>query len=81
MEPFRCIIDKTLLKAYNLWQINDKDFKFQNWQYVLEWQNGKKYNSIFLKAILEYKKEMFYFTKEYYKYFMKWREYFPEFYI
>lgn len=81
MEPFRCIIDKSLLKAYNLWQINQKDFKFQNWQYVLEWQNGKKYNSIFLKAILEYKKEMFYFTKEYYKYFMKWREHFPEFYI
>jgi CRISPR/Cas system-associated endonuclease Cas1 len=81
MEPFRCVIDKALLKAYNLWQIDQKDFSFSNGQYVLEWKNAKKYHSIFFKAILEYKKEMFYFTKEYYKYFMKGREHFPEFYI
>ena len=79
MEPFRCIIDKALLKAYNLWQINRKDFKFRNWAYVLEWDKSRKYSSIFFKEILAYKKEMFYFVKEYYKYFMKWREKFPEF--
>lgn len=79
MEPFRCIIDKELLKAYNLKQINPKDFKFQNWAYILPWKNAKKYSGIFLKAIMENKKEMFYFIKEYYKYFMKWREHFPVF--
>jgi hypothetical protein len=28
---------------------------------------------------MTYKKEMFYFVKDYYKFFMKWREHFPEF--
>lgn len=79
MEPFRCIIDKALLKAYNLWQIDEKDFKFQNWQYVLEWQNSRKYNAIFFKELLSYKIEMFIFIKEYYKYFMKWKNEFPKF--
>jgi len=79
MEPFRCIIDKELLKSYNLKQVNNKDFKFQNWAYILPWENSKKYSSIFLKAIMENKKEMFYFIKEYYKYFIKWRDYFPNF--
>lgn len=79
MEPFRSIIDKALLKAYNLKQINEKDFSFENWQYVLDWKLSKKYTSIFLKEIISYKKEMFYFIKDYYKYFMKGREHFPEF--
>ncbi|USN58690.1 MAG: type V CRISPR-associated endonuclease Cas1 [Candidatus Peribacteria bacterium] len=79
MEPFRCIIDKTLLKAYNLKQINRKDFKFQNGHYMLPWEHSKKYSRIFLEAIMSYKKEMFYFTKNYYKYVIKGREHFPEF--
>lgn len=79
MEPFRCIIDKALLKAYNLWQIDEKDFKFQNWQYVLPWEKSRKYNAIFFKELLSYKIEMFVFIKEYYKYFMKWKNEFPKF--
>ncbi len=79
MEPFRCIIDRWLLKAYNLKQIDNKDFKFQNWQYVLPWEKWQKYSKIFLKEIINNKKEMFYFVKDYYKFFMKWRNDFPEF--
>ncbi len=79
MEPFRCIIDKALLKSYNLWQINEKDFKFENWAYLLPWKNSRKYNQIFFKEIMNYKLEMFKFIKEYYKYIMKGREHFPEF--
>lgn len=79
MEPFRCIIDRALLKSYNLNQINKKDFIFQNWQYVLPWQNAKKYSQIFLKEIMNNKKEMFFFVKEYYKYFMKWKSEFPKY--
>lgn len=79
MEPFRCIIDKALLKAYNLWQINKKDFEFKNGQYELDWKISKKYTKIFLVAIMENKKEMFYFIKEYYKYFMKGRNEFPKY--
>lgn len=79
MEPFRCIIDKELLKAYNLKQINPKDFKFQNWWYILPWKNAQKYSAIFLKAIMSNKEDMFYFIKDYYKYFMKGKSEFPEF--
>lgn len=79
MEPFRCIIDKAILKSYNLWQINEKDFIFKNWQYTLNWENSKKYNQIFFKEILNYKIDIFIFIKEYYKYFMKWKMTFPVF--
>ena len=79
MEPFRCVIDKALLKSYNLWQINEKDFSFKNWQYALKWENSKKYTQIFFKEILHYKIEIFTFVKEYYKYFMKWKSTFPNF--
>jgi CRISP-associated protein Cas1 len=79
MEPFRCIIDKALLKSYNLGQISEKDFRFENGQYVLPYEHSKKYTSLFLKEIMLYKKDMFYFVKDYYKYFMKGREHFPVF--
>lgn len=79
MEPFRCVIDKALLKSHNLWQINEKDFSFKNWQYALKWENSKKYTQIFFKEILHYKIEIFTFVKEYYKYFMKWKSTFPNF--
>lgn len=79
MEPFRCIIDKALLKAYNLGQINKKDFEFKNGQFELDWRISKKYTRIFLQAIMDNKKEMFYFVKEYYKFFMKWRSEFPKY--
>lgn len=79
MEPFRCIIDKELLKAYNLKQINPKDFKYKNEAYYLPREHSQKYSGLFLKAILKHKKEMFYFTKEYYKYIIKSKEEFPQF--
>lgn len=79
MEPFRCIIDKALVKAYNLSQIQEKDFSFKNWQYILPWENSRKYTQIFFKEILNYKIEIFSFVKEYYKYFMKWKSTFPSF--
>lgn len=79
MEPFRCIIDRALLKSYNLKQINEKDFDFYNWRYVLPWQNAKKYSSFFLKEIMNNKEEMFFFVKDYYKYFIKGKSEFPKF--
>ena len=79
MEPFRCLVDREVLKAYNLWQVNPKDFKFQSWSYFLPWENSKKYSAIFLKMIMKNREEMFYFVKNYYKYFMKWRHEFPKF--
>ena len=70
-EPFRPIIDAALLKALNLGQIDEKDFwKNQN-QYILTWKNSAKYVEIFIKAILEYKNEIFIYIQSYYRAFMR----------
>lgn len=70
-EPFRPIIDAALLKALNLGQIDEKDFwKNQN-QYILTWKNSAKYVEIFIKAIMEYKNEIFIYIQSYYRAFMR----------
>jgi len=71
MEVFRCIIDRSLLKAYNLDQIDEKDFEYINHSYQLSWKNSSKYSAIFLKAILEYKVEIYEYIQGYYRYFMR----------
>ena len=50
-EPFRCIIDKQIMKSFNLKQINKKDFTFRNGQYSLSFDKSKKYNAFFSEAI------------------------------
>lgn len=82
-EPFRPIIDAALLKALNLGQIDEKDFwKNQN-QYILTWKYSAKYVEIFIKAILEYKNEIFIYIQSYYRAFMREKEAaeFPIFYL
>lgn len=71
MEVFRCIIDRQLLKSYNLNQIDEKDFEYKNHAYQLSWKNSSKYSSMFLKAILEYKVEIYQYIQAYYRYFMR----------
>ncbi len=66
MEPFRYIIDKALLKAYNLKQINKKDFKFEKDKFSLSYDKQKTYTEIFLKAIMERKEDIFKYIKEFY---------------
>lgn len=70
MEPFRCIIDKQLLKSFHLKQINEKDFKIKNGQYYLGWDYSAKYIKIFLTAILDNKMETFNFIREFYRFVM-----------
>ncbi len=81
VEPFRCIIDQRLRKAYNLKQINDKDFFVKNDQYILTYKNQGKYTRLFLKDILAYKEEIFLWIQSYYRWFMKSKpiEQFPTF--
>ena len=70
-EPFRPIVDRTIVKALNLGQINDKDFwKNQN-QFILPWKNSKKYIGILLEAIMAYKSEIFIYLQSYYRAFIR----------
>ena len=71
VEPFRCIIDRRLRKAYNLGQIIPDDFSFQNGHWNLEWKKQARYISLFLKDILEEKEQIFSFCQNYYRWFIR----------
>lgn len=71
VEPFRVIIDVQVKKSLNLKQFRKDDFVFHNGAYNLNWNLNKKYVSVFLEAILEYKSDIFCFILSYYRAFMK----------
>lgn len=80
-EPFRPIIDAALVKAMNLGQIDEKDFWKNQEQYILPWKNAAPYIEIFIKAIMDYKNEIFIYIQSYYRAFMRGKsaEEFPVF--
>ncbi|MCK9379259.1 MAG: type V CRISPR-associated endonuclease Cas1 [Candidatus Moranbacteria bacterium] len=79
MEPFRCVIDRQLLKSFRLGQINENDFEYKNGKYVLNFDNQRKYIAIFSEAVMKNKKEMFDYVREFYRFFVVEGKKFPEF--
>ena len=71
IEPFRCIIDRRLRKAFNLGQIDKNDFFLQDHRYNLRWQNQQKYIRLFMKDIMEEKENLFKFCQSYYRWFIR----------
>lgn len=73
MEPMRPLIDKHIIKAYNLRQINEKDFVFKNGSFNMKPKSEirKKYTSIFFKAITDNKENMYKYVRQYYLHIMK----------
>ena len=71
VEPFRPMIDKTVKVCYNLKEMKESDFIVVNHQYRLSWQQSPKYISLFMKTILENKKEVFSYIQQYYRCFMR----------
>jgi CRISPR-associated protein Cas1 len=71
MEVFRYLIDKTLLKAYNLGQIEPKDFKVKNGTYELDYQKSSKYLQIFLAELMDQRVEILTFIQSFYRYYMR----------
>ncbi len=69
-EPFRSVIEKALLKAYNLGQVNQDNFKFQKGKFVLPWENTFKYQKIFSQAIMDRKEEVYEFIQAFYRHIM-----------
>ncbi len=66
MEPFRCIIDKALVKMHTLGKFDAKDFGQRKGQYYLSYKNSGKYAYIFLKEILRYKMDIYNYIRDYY---------------
>lgn len=79
IEPFRCIIDHKIKKIYNLWQVNEKDFRFHQQEYSLDREKNKIYSKYFLEEIMKYKQEIFNYIKGFYKVMMKWEDILPIF--
>lgn len=83
VEPFRCIIDKQIKKAYNLGQIKQEDFTERKGQYTLNFNKNKEYTGWMLESIMKYKKDIFLYVQNYYRAFMQNKpiEQYPEFHI
>lgn len=79
MEPMRCLIERKLLSAFHLGQIDKKDFKKINGRYVLAYDKSSKYAKIFLDEIMENKEEIYSYIKEFYKFMMYENTDFPNF--
>jgi len=79
VEPFRCIIDRALLKAFNLQQFDKNDFEFKKNQYHIKKGCGKKYTRVFLEAIMDQKENIFLYIQKYYRNTMKEENNYPVF--
>lgn len=82
-EPFRPIIDAAILKALNLGQIKEKDFWKNQEQFILPWKNSAPYVEIFMRALMDYKNDIFIYVQSYYRAFMRNKpaDEFPVFYF
>ena len=80
MEPMRCLVDKQILKSYNLKQIKEDDFKIEGGKYVLPFENNAKYANLFMQAIMDKKEDIFSYIHDFYKFIMcSEKNKFPEF--
>ena len=71
VEPLRCIIDKQLLKSFNLGQVNEEDFVFSNHKFTLKnFEKNQKYSKIFMEAVMAHKEDLYNFTRDFYRYVM-----------
>lgn len=70
MEPFRCIIDHTVLLAYNRKQFSDKDFTQVKQEYRLKYEKCADYYKVFYDALTVRKTDIFKYVQQYYRCFM-----------
>jgi len=70
MEPFRCIIDKTIRTALNRKQFKSSDFEVHKGEYRLKRELNTNYTKVFFEALIPYKQEVFRYVQAYYRCFM-----------
>lgn len=71
MEPMRCLIDRELLKMYNLKRVSEKDFLVQNTKFVLLYPQAGKYVQIFAEMIMKNKEPIFTYIHDMYRYIIR----------
>lgn len=70
VEPFRCIVDRTVRSGLNRKQITEKDFEKHADGFRLKRERSGDYYHLFFEAIIPYKVEIFKFIQAYYRCFM-----------
>jgi CRISPR-associated protein Cas1 len=79
MEPFRPIIDKQLLKSYNLGQIKTADFTNNKGTVSISYKKISTYTKIFMTAIMDHKVDIHQYIQIYYYYILNDTKKFPKF--
>lgn len=74
MEPFRCIIDRTIRTAINRTQFKEADFALYKGEYRLRSEKNRDYSIVFFDALIPYKNDIFKYVQQYYRCFMNNRE-------
>ncbi|MDP4010076.1 MAG: CRISPR-associated endonuclease Cas1 [Candidatus Shapirobacteria bacterium] len=68
MEPLRPIIDRQILKMFNLKQINEKDFYLKDCSYSFkDFESANKYSNHILEAVLKQKEPIYDFVYSFYR--------------
>jgi len=71
MEPFRCIIDRTVRTCFHRKQFDVKHFSVLKNEYVLKREYNSVYYQAFYDALIPYKTKIFIYVQSYYRNFMK----------
>lgn len=71
MEPFRCIIDNQVRKAFNKRQCKESDFIVVKGEYKLKFERNSDYYKMFYEVLIERKMEVFKYVQLYYRCFMR----------
>ncbi|MEG2243721.1 MAG: CRISPR-associated endonuclease Cas1 [Muribaculaceae bacterium] len=81
MEPFRCIIDSQVRKAFNTSQCKDSDFNIVKNEYILKIEKNKDYCKMFYDVLVLRKSDIFIYMQGYYRCFMQRKntELYPQF--
>jgi CRISPR-associated endonuclease Cas1 len=71
IEPFRCLIDQQVRKAFNTKQCSANDFLLIKNEYILKREKNSDYTKMFYDVLIEYKSDVFKYIRSYYRCFMQ----------
>lgn len=83
IEPFRCLIDHTVLLAFHRKQFTTEDFELVKHEYRLKRNKSATYYQVFYKTLISKKGEIFLYVQSYYRCFMgqKSIDHYPKFHL
>ena len=71
MEPFRCIVDRTVRTAFHRKQFTTRDFTIEKGEYKLKRERSQDYYRVIVEALMSHKMDIFLFVQSYYRAFMR----------